>query len=612
MKHKPLEFPILFLVLFLSWAQAVASDDVDTTKHDPAEYLSNTLPVLYINTIDEQPIVDKEHYIDGYYYVDANGFEEYESIGSVDAPLPLKIKGRGNATWTLPKKPYRLKLDSKASLLGMPKSKHWILLTSYGDWLAGHGRNYLCFKISVKLGMPYTPRNVPCEVVLNGDYIGMYFLTEQIRVAKDRVNITEQDDGETNPSLITGGWLLELDNYNDDCQIRFTDKGTGRMMRVTYHSPEELSEEQYNYLANIIFSVNELVNTKDYTSREWEQYIDIDALARFYMMLEAIDDQEGFSGSCWFSKERGEDTKLVWGPFWDSGSALGGRNQTAPDFFYNDKDSTRRNCWIRNIVKFPRFQIAYRKWWEKYRDEVFPTMQEEVDAYGQLTEQALAADYARWGDKSATNPAYYRRKFMNALGNRVNFLSSQWDVHPDGVKWSTYISDEDLALPEGLKAYTVNMVNNGKAFLTEISYIPSGVGVMLCGETNIDSVAHVPYTGETIEYTSMLVGNSDTLMINDGYVLHNDVLVLVPGETKVPEHHCYLPFSSNQDSPTIMDIAYKGDVNGDGKISSNDITVLYDYLLNNDLSNLVNADVNGDGNITSVDVTIVYNILLGE
>ena len=239
-------------------------------------------------------------------------------------------------------------------------------------------------------------------------------------------------------------------------------------------------------------------------------------------------------------------------------------------------------------------------------------MQEEVDAYGQLTEQALAADYARWGDKSATNPAYYRRKFMNALGNRVNFLSSQWDVHPEGVKWSTYISDEDLALPEGLKAYTVNMVNNGKAFLTEISYIPSGVGVMLCGETNIDSVAHVPYTGETIEYTSMLVGNSDTLMINDGYVLHNDVLVLVPGETKVPEHHCYLPFSSNQDSPTIMDIAYKGDVNGDGKISSNDITVLYDYLLNNDLSNLVNADVNGDGNITSVDVTIVYNILLGE
>ena len=602
----------LLLVLLSFFLPLFAEEDADTTIHDPAEYLSNTLPVLYINTVDGQPIVDKENYIDGCYYVDANGFEEYESIGSVDAPLPLKIKGRGNATWLLPKKPYRLKLDTKASLLGMPKNKHWVLLTSYGDWLAGHGRNYLCFKISEKLGMPYTPRNVPCEVVLNGDYIGMYFLTEQIRVAKERVNITEQADGETDSTLITGGWLLELDNYDDECQIKFIDKGTGRLMRVTYHSPENLSDEQYNYLANMIFTVNELVNTKDYTSREWEQYIDIDALARFYMMLEAIDDQEGFSGSCWFSKERGEDTKLVWGPFWDSGSALGGRNLTAPDFFYNDNDNTRRNCWIRNIVHFPRFQIAYRKWWEKYRDEVFPTMQDEVDAYGQLTEQALAADFLRWGDKSATNPAYYRRKFMKALGNRVAFLSSQWDVHPEGVNWSTYISDENLCLPEGLKAYTIDRVDNEKAFLTEIKYIPSGVGVMLRGEINIDSVAHVPYTGELKEYSSILVGDTETQMINDGYVLHNDVFVLVPGETKVPEHRCYLPISSNQDSPTIMDVAFKGDVNGDGVITSSDVTVLYDFLLNNDVSNLVNADVNGDGNITSVDITIIYNILLGN
>ena len=201
---------------------------------------------------------------------------------------------------------------------------------------------------------------------------------------------------------------------------------------------------------------------------------------------------------------------------------------------------------------------------------------------------------------------------MKALGNRVDFLSSQWDVHPEGVKWSTYISDENLSLPEGLRAYTVDRVDNEKAFLTEIKYIPSGVGVMLCGETNIDSVARVPYTGELRDYSSILVGNAETQMINDGYVLHNDVFVLVPGETKVPEHRCYLPISSNQDSPTIMDVAFKGDVNGDGVITSSDVTVLYDFLLNNDVSNLVNADVNGDGNITSVDVTIVYNILLGE
>ena len=55
-----------------------------------------------------------------------------------------------------------------------------------------------------------------------------------------------------------------------------------------------------------------------------------------------------------------------------------------------------------------------------------------------------------------------------------------------------------------------------------------------------------------------------------------------------------------------------GDVNGDGSVTSADITVLYDYLLNSDSSNIVNGDVNNDGSITSADVTSVYEILLGN
>jgi hypothetical protein len=53
-----------------------------------------------------------------------------------------------------------------------------------------------------------------------------------------------------------------------------------------------------------------------------------------------------------------------------------------------------------------------------------------------------------------------------------------------------------------------------------------------------------------------------------------------------------------------------GDVNGDGIVTAADVTAIYDFLLNNDTSNLVNGDVNGDGNITAGDVTEIYNILL--
>ena len=54
-----------------------------------------------------------------------------------------------------------------------------------------------------------------------------------------------------------------------------------------------------------------------------------------------------------------------------------------------------------------------------------------------------------------------------------------------------------------------------------------------------------------------------------------------------------------------------GDVNGDGIVTSADVTVLYNFFLNNDSSELVNGDVSGDGYITSADITYVYNILLG-
>ena len=66
--------------------------------------------------------------------------------------------------------------------------------------------------------------------------------------------------------------------------------------------------------------------------------------------------------------------------------------------------------------------------------------------------------------------------------------------------------------------------------------------------------------------------------------------------------------SEMSDTPPII----PGDVNGDGHVSSVDVTALYNYLLNSDDSNMVNGDQDGDGHVSSVDVTVVYNILLGN
>ena len=90
-------------------------------------------------------------------------------------------------TWILPKKPYKLKLDSKASLLGMPAGKTWVLLANYDD--KSLLRDQVAFEVGRRVGMAWTPNSRFVELFLNGQYEGNYQLTEEIKIDNNRVNI---------------------------------------------------------------------------------------------------------------------------------------------------------------------------------------------------------------------------------------------------------------------------------------------------------------------------------------------------------------------------------------------------------------------------------------
>ena len=120
---------------------------------------SGSLPVLYIQTENNQSITSKENYINATYYLDAMGISGYESIGSKSAPLTREIKGRGNYSWTgFDKKPYRIKLADKQALLGMKKSKQFALLAHADDSndRKGYMRNAVGLELSKMIGMTYT------------------------------------------------------------------------------------------------------------------------------------------------------------------------------------------------------------------------------------------------------------------------------------------------------------------------------------------------------------------------------------------------------------------------------------------------------------------------
>lgn len=395
----------------------------------PMPGYSGTLPVLFINTTGHRDIVSKDDYLNAQWWIDAMGIVGYQSVGSADAPLGMQIKGRGNYTWTdCDKKSFRLKLDEKRPLLGMKSNRHWVLKAGALNWL-GHIEDALPFEIGRRMGMAWNPCIRPVEVILNGQYIGLYFLYEKIRVETDRVNIIEQKDNETDPQMITGGWLSEIDNYKEPGNITFTE-GNGKPFWVTPQSPEVMSIEQREYITNFLLEANDAIYVTDKDSTTtWERYIDIDSLAIYYIVQEAVDNLEAFSGSCYMHKQRGDSTKLIFGPLWDCDHSFYrlGHGQDFDKYIYEDIPSNWHSRWIGEIAKFPHFQERVRHHWQRFYEEVYPTMDAYMDDFVAKIEQACEYDYARWPQYPSHNNTQRLNNYAKpSFHTKVAWLQSQW------------------------------------------------------------------------------------------------------------------------------------------------------------------------------------------
>lgn len=380
---------------------------------------SETLPVLFINTQNGAAITSKETYINATYYLDAMGIDGIEPIGNIEQQLDMEIRGRGNYTWRdFEKKPYRLKLGKKQSLLGMNKSRHFVLLADADDNFA-HLRNSVGFELSRRLGLKYTPDQQPVEVVLNGNYIGLYMLTENIRVAKDRVNIVEQADYCTHPDSITGGWIIEIDNYDEAEQVRITESN-GEMLRFTYKSPELLSDAQRNYLTSQVKAIDRAVYISDKSSTEWENIVDIDSLARFYIVQEIMDNAESFHGSCYIHKDFMAD-RWIFGPVWDFGNSY---RRNWHEFIYQNPPFGQN--WIGEMAKFPHFQAKVVEVWQEFRAYQCATLHDYVESFISTIETASVHDYKRWPQYGTNNIHSVKNSFLDRLDNRLDWLVRQW------------------------------------------------------------------------------------------------------------------------------------------------------------------------------------------
>ncbi len=244
-----------------------------------------------------------------------------------EANPKTQLKGRGNASWGMPKKPFQIKFENKQQILkdAPAKAKKWTLINNHGDKTLM--RNHVAFEMSRLAGMAYTPYLRFVDVVYNGEYEGCYQLCDQVEVNKNRVNIEEIDINEEthepyDPNAdITGGYFLEVDGYaNKENEGEwFSALHGGYPVPVTIKSPEDMlpTSQPYQWIKKHFekFLASTLSIQAKTDISKIEDYLNIDSFLKYFIIGELDGNPDTFWSTYMF-KPRGVDQFTV-APIWD-------------------------------------------------------------------------------------------------------------------------------------------------------------------------------------------------------------------------------------------------------------------------------------------------------
>lgn len=384
-------------------------------RRDYKVALSNTgLPIVVVETENHSPIVSRDEWLanTSITIFDVDGSIDYQ--GTSD-----NIRGRGNSTWQAPKKPFAVKLDKKAEILGMPKHKRWVLLANWLDRTIL--RNDVAFELSRMTGMDWTPRGQFVEVILNGEHIGNYYLCEQIKIDKNRVNIAELKADDVDDETITGGYLMELDSHFDEVNKFMS---SVRSFPYMFKDPDEetLNEQQFAYMQGYVNQFEtELYNADSFSNRTYINYIDIDSYIQFFFVNEIVSNHElGWPRSTYVHKDR--NGKMKAGPVWDFDWGTFSPDRT-------QKWISRYTLYYGRLAEDPQYVARMKELWNESYPR-FLTIGDYIDSRVEELRQSQEINMVMWpitevinGDESLTFDEAVERVKTSAL-DKIKWMNT--------------------------------------------------------------------------------------------------------------------------------------------------------------------------------------------
>lgn len=372
------------------------ADELLPTEHEPtpppvvlehpAPRIAQACPLprpaaIAIDTEAGWPITSRDDYLQASVRLDD---------GQDSRLLDARIKGRGNSTWTeMDKKPYKLKLDSQASLFGMSEGKEWAVLANHADKTLL--RNELAFCMARVLGMPYTPESHFAELTLNGSHDGLYQLTNKVYPIEERIKADAKPDSGA-PHDAADAFLLEMDlaHRKED----WIETNSGLYFNMRFKS----NPEQMQRITHWMNDFEALVFDRADPQRldKLAEIVDLRSLVDLYLVNELAANPDGWLSSMYLYRLQGG--QLTFGPVWDFDQAFGPtKHNLAPEgWLHIDRHPYDNfNHYFRLLRDDPRFAQLVRERWQVLASHV-PDFLLYLQASATALDAAQQRNFDRW------------------------------------------------------------------------------------------------------------------------------------------------------------------------------------------------------------------------
>ena len=447
-----------------------------------AETVDNGIPVMYVTVNGTKADIEamnqsEDHSVscegtvsidvpDDFRYCDMPTEIPCEDL----AERAMTIRGRGNSTWRAEKKPYKLKLENKADLFGLGENKHWVLLANAYDKTLMKDR--ITAWLGDEIGMAYTPRGYPVDLVMRSsdgtydEYLGSYYLSEQVRVGKNRVDIDELEEDDVDDEIITGGYLIQNGMQTDETSPSYFETKSEEVWanHTPNFDPDDdgyVNDKQRDYIRGYMQDLEDAIMSADYEGVDGPSYrdmMDLESAAKYWLIDQACKNADGYgTGSTYLYKPR--DDKMYWGPLWDYDYA----------WYYHSpyEDFLIQHAWLSGMFYDTGeggFVEEIKKQWPAVRAALLRLAEDGgiMDQYYEETKRSQAADlemypeYDSWsGELIEFDPEPEKELFKEWILNRVAWMDAHLDdldniyhkvtIEVDGVEVDHMFIHDDYA-----------------------------------------------------------------------------------------------------------------------------------------------------------------------